>query len=278
MSVFSDRLKELRDSSGKTQAQIAESIGVTPQAFSYYINGREPNYDTLVKIADYFNVSIDYLLGKSQFKNAEILHSINVECQKFLELFSAYRPELLRLFISNMNKLLRIENVSVRNSIIWNISMLVGFHRRIVDIYNDYFKMAISVGSEPNEDLLKIKLPGYSTPSTASIGEVLFLIQNNFNSEALEEATCIYEVTQDMIHSLYDEICKQNDLSEKYEEKYKLKYPSIPHYPYVSFTKLGKDAPIPSVNRNVSSQHTRQLPQVPNPLASESELEGPEMG
>lgn len=243
MSIFSDRLKELRDAAGKTQAQIAESIGVTPQAFSYYINGREPNYDTLTKIANYFNVSIDYLLGKSQFKTPEELHSINTECQIFLELFSKYQPDLLRVFISNMNKLLHIENATVRGAIIWNISLLVGFHRRILDVYNSYFKMASEIGNAANDDISQIELPGYSFPSSASISEILFLIQNSFNSEALEEAAYIYEETQKMIHSLYEEICKQNSLAERYGEKHKFKYPPVTHYPYVNLSNLAYNTP-----------------------------------
>lgn len=71
MSLFQARLKELKECSGKTQARIAEDLGVTPQAFSYYVNGREPDYDVLIKIAEYFNVSIDYLLGISQTKHLE---------------------------------------------------------------------------------------------------------------------------------------------------------------------------------------------------------------
>lgn len=238
MSIFSDRLKALRDSSGKTQAQIAESIGVTPQAFSYYVNGREPNYDTLIRIANYFNVSIDYLLGKSQFKNQKELHSINTECQTFLELFSEYQPDLLHIFITNMNKLLSIENAAVRSAIIWNISLLIGFHRRILDVYNSYFKMASTIGDTTYDDISQIGLLGYSFPSTASIGEILFLIQNSFNSEALEEAAYIYEETQKMICCLYDEICKQNGLAERYGEKHKFKYPPVTHYPYVGLSNF----------------------------------------
>lgn len=71
MSTFHERLKALRDESGKTQAVIAEDLGMTPQSFSYYLNGREPSYDTLIKIANYFNVSLDYLLGVSNCKTKD---------------------------------------------------------------------------------------------------------------------------------------------------------------------------------------------------------------
>lgn len=71
MSQFQARLKELKEASGKTQARIAEDLGITPQAFSYYMNGREPDYDILVKIAQYFNVSVDYLVGTVDVKRSE---------------------------------------------------------------------------------------------------------------------------------------------------------------------------------------------------------------
>lgn len=68
MSLFHVRLKELKDNSGKTQQKIAEDLNLTPQTLSYYMNGREPNFDTLTNLADYFGVTIDYLLGRSMMQ------------------------------------------------------------------------------------------------------------------------------------------------------------------------------------------------------------------
>lgn len=71
MSNFHERFKALRDSAGESQAKIANKLGMTPQALSYYANGREPNYETLIAIAEYFKVSTDYLLGISEHKTVE---------------------------------------------------------------------------------------------------------------------------------------------------------------------------------------------------------------
>ncbi len=50
-----------------TQEKLAEITGKTRQTVSQYVNGiSEPGYDTLIKIADYFDVSIDYLLGRTK--------------------------------------------------------------------------------------------------------------------------------------------------------------------------------------------------------------------
>lgn len=59
------RLKELRNNKGLSQAAIAERFGITQQAYANYERGtRQPDYDTLKKLADYFNVTTDYLLGR----------------------------------------------------------------------------------------------------------------------------------------------------------------------------------------------------------------------
>lgn len=55
-----------------TQEKLAEITGKTRQTVSQYVNGiSEPGYDTLVKIADYFDVSVDYLLGRTKDRRKE---------------------------------------------------------------------------------------------------------------------------------------------------------------------------------------------------------------
>ncbi len=57
------KLKELREKKGAKQEDLAKYLGLTYQAYSHYEKGRrEPSLDVLVKLANYFNVSIDYLL------------------------------------------------------------------------------------------------------------------------------------------------------------------------------------------------------------------------
>lgn len=70
MANFSDRLKELRKSSELTIRELAEYLGVAKSTINMYERGkREPAFATLEAIADYFNVDMDYLLGKSDCKN-----------------------------------------------------------------------------------------------------------------------------------------------------------------------------------------------------------------
>lgn len=65
------RIKELREARGEMQKVIAKALGIAPSTYSQYETGkREPDYSTLSKIADYFDVSVDYLLGKTDIKKA----------------------------------------------------------------------------------------------------------------------------------------------------------------------------------------------------------------
>ncbi len=66
-SPFATRLRLLMNEQPiTTQTQLAEITGKTRQTISQYVNGvSEPGYDTLVKIADHFEVSLDYLLGRT---------------------------------------------------------------------------------------------------------------------------------------------------------------------------------------------------------------------
>lgn len=57
------RLKELRIASGTTQKDVADSIGCTATVYSRYERGeREPDIEMLRRLANYFQVSIDYLV------------------------------------------------------------------------------------------------------------------------------------------------------------------------------------------------------------------------
>ena len=61
------RLKELRKKKGLSQLRLATDLNTTQNTISRYETGeREPGIDELIKIADYFNVSIDYLIGRTE--------------------------------------------------------------------------------------------------------------------------------------------------------------------------------------------------------------------
>lgn len=60
------RLKELRKQRGVSQLRLAMDLGLSQNTVSRYETGeREADYRTLILLGDYFNVSIDYLLGRT---------------------------------------------------------------------------------------------------------------------------------------------------------------------------------------------------------------------
>ena len=64
--IISKRLKELRHEKGYTQMQVAIYCDVTEKAYqNYELKTREPKLQVLVKIADFYGVSLDYLVGRS---------------------------------------------------------------------------------------------------------------------------------------------------------------------------------------------------------------------
>ena len=72
MNMFSQRLRQERVLTGKNQIDIAEYLGVSVQSYSAYESGREPKYEHLCKLSNYFKCSTDYLLGKTGDKSSDI--------------------------------------------------------------------------------------------------------------------------------------------------------------------------------------------------------------
>ena len=70
--MFGDIFKELRNKKGLSQEKIAEDLDVSPALVSKWENhSSTPGPEMLVYISDYFNVSVDYLVGKSKYQNLE---------------------------------------------------------------------------------------------------------------------------------------------------------------------------------------------------------------
>ena len=65
-------LKELRDEKKQTQTELAEILHVSQKTYSNYENGkRQPNIETLIDMANYFRVSIDYLVGRYELRKED---------------------------------------------------------------------------------------------------------------------------------------------------------------------------------------------------------------
>lgn len=68
--MIGKRLKELREEKGLSQEKLSREILVGCSTIGMYeTDRRDPNYEITIKIADFFGVSIDYLLGRTNIKN-----------------------------------------------------------------------------------------------------------------------------------------------------------------------------------------------------------------
>lgn len=75
--MFQNRLRELRKERKLSQDELGEALNLHGRTIGYYESKeRNPSPDTLVKIADFFGVSVDYLLGRSNVRNYEELQRL----------------------------------------------------------------------------------------------------------------------------------------------------------------------------------------------------------
>ena len=90
-----ERLKILRKNKGLTQTQVADAVELGRQAYAYYEKGeRAPSPETLCKLADFFGVTVDELLGRTPqlFDDARVPKT---EVQNLFDQLTAHQKELV---------------------------------------------------------------------------------------------------------------------------------------------------------------------------------------
>lgn len=94
--MIGDTLKRLRTKKGLASEELCSKIGIKGGSYrNYERNDRKPDYDTLVKLADFYNVSTDYLLGRPTAQPpTDALERLFTE-----KSFSALEEELLRKYM-----------------------------------------------------------------------------------------------------------------------------------------------------------------------------------
>lgn len=100
MGNFHNIFKQLRISSGYTQIEMAQKLGISRSTIGMYETGaREPDFETLEAIADFFNVDIDYLIGRTDKTTIlpESSYYFNEDARELAE-FMFKNPEYKVLF------------------------------------------------------------------------------------------------------------------------------------------------------------------------------------
>lgn len=101
--MFHERLKKLRESENISREHLANSLGITYSALSKYETGkREPGLELLQKIATYFDVTTDYLLGVTDNSKPTDYKLAGISDEDYNNL-SAYQKEVIDFFITREN-------------------------------------------------------------------------------------------------------------------------------------------------------------------------------
>lgn len=114
-SVFATRLRSLMESNKTTQKELSEIVGTTRQAISQYADGSvQPNIEKLYKMASYFKVSSDWLIGMNDIKSPDIdsvgVHNITGLSDGAIEVLKAHKnDDTAKIPISIINFLLEQE-------------------------------------------------------------------------------------------------------------------------------------------------------------------------
>ena len=94
MSIFGERLRSLRESMGLNQTDFGEKFGLSHNAIGTYERGyREPNMENMMKFADFFDVSIDYLYGRTNDKRK----IFQVETRELMDMLHLSDDELYKM-------------------------------------------------------------------------------------------------------------------------------------------------------------------------------------
>ena len=102
-------LYNIRTLHKKTQKQVANDILVSPKTYNNYENGNtEPDFKTLIKLADYFNVSTDYLLAHECDDKLDIT-SLTAEQQEAIQLIRQLNQDNCRLLNAYANGLMEAQ-------------------------------------------------------------------------------------------------------------------------------------------------------------------------
>lgn len=102
MISLKNNFKIARTNARLTQEQVADILKISWRTYQAYELGcREPKYSTLCKLADLFNVSTDFLLGR----NTPITPQTFNSDEEFMSLYSKLPPDIKQLFYDNLLKL-----------------------------------------------------------------------------------------------------------------------------------------------------------------------------
>ena len=112
MSNFGEKLKALREEKKISQSELANTFNLSQSTIAYYeANKKQPNFKTIIQLADYFNVTIDYLLDRTDIKTlSKIIESEPNQTEILaMNIFKELKPEFQEYVLQQINHLLELQ-------------------------------------------------------------------------------------------------------------------------------------------------------------------------
>lgn len=135
-----NRLKDVRKKSNLTQKEVGEIIGVSQNTYSYWENGKvKIDNESLQKLSDLFNVSVDYLLGRSESPAPQTFYKVSAADGKGYEIPQELIAELLVDFDEKKNDKLKLEIIDLIRDYDYTLEQL-----NMIKIYINALKLYYS--------------------------------------------------------------------------------------------------------------------------------------
>ncbi len=152
--MFSKVLRELRDERKLTQQELADKLDVSRMSINFYeSNRRTPDINFAIKAANFFNVTVDYLVGNSNVKAKED-HRYTKEQVENLEDIIYYLPaSSAQVFLKHLCDLLKItHDKKIEREILYLLSMITYRSKFIITAEpNDVYKAGCQLQKELTE-------------------------------------------------------------------------------------------------------------------------------
>lgn len=143
-----NRIKELRQSKGLTQVEVAKKVGVSNQAIHYFETGkRKPKMETWQKLADYFEVPVPYLKGEIDREYLEKLVELSILISfpkivlsyGYLEIDDGYKPLINIAIMSQILNEFNLDSKKKLQGIYKNVLSLFENDPKYVDYLKDFY-------------------------------------------------------------------------------------------------------------------------------------------
>jgi transcriptional regulator with XRE-family HTH domain len=148
MVMIGERIKMLRSEKGLTMKDMAEMFDLSISAWNKYEkNEAEPKLDNIVKMADFFNVSLDFLMGRTNIRDKKIVEKSNIlnSLLKGFESINMGDPSNMQFVIENLTSSLEAYNKEKVNE--ESLQMLLKVINEIIIYFNDLAYSNITVSN-----------------------------------------------------------------------------------------------------------------------------------